>query len=54
MKSVSHWINQYNVFSKAQQLGIVFGPNDLNCEELEAFFIIKDALNKAEGGKNGK
>lgn len=49
-------LHQYNVFVKARNLGIKFGPSDISIEDLNIFSIIEEKINEIrdkERSKNG-
>ena len=52
--SMTVWIDNYNTFMKAKNLGIKFSPNDLNIEQLEIFSIINETMLTHESKTQGK
>ena len=47
-------LQKYTMFTRAQNLGIVFGPKDLSVNDLIYFEAIRDKLDEAIGSKIGK
>lgn len=47
------WLNQYNLFMKAKNLGVKFGPKDLTYEQIEMFHIISETINKQDNKTKG-
>ena len=54
INAVNSWISKYNVFMKAKNLGINFGPKDLDIEEINVFSIIHEAVEKSPKEKGKK
>lgn len=58
LNSVSSWLVRYNVFTKAKNMGVKFGPTDVNVEELDIFAEIHSFIEKAQDtprtGKDGR
>ncbi len=49
--SVQYILRAYSEFTKAQNLGVVFGPRDLSAELLTYFVVIREKLDEVIGGK---
>lgn len=47
------WLNQYNLFMKAKNLGVKFGPRDLTYKQVEMFHIISETINTQESKIKG-
>jgi hypothetical protein len=48
---VQYWLNQYNLFTKAKNLGVNFGPTDLTIDQINYFTIIKEKIDDLDKDK---
>jgi len=52
LKSNMIYLQKYNIFIMAKNLGINFSPSDISIEDLHIFNTIQTAINEVNEGKN--
>ena len=47
------WLDQYNLFMKAKNLGVKFSPKDLTFEQVEMFHLISETITSQDSKTRG-
>lgn len=54
IKSMESYLLKYNNFQKAKRIGVVFSPNDITMNDVNAFAIIDDKITEMQAKSKGK
>lgn len=54
LDNLAYHLHQYNVFVRARNLGIKFGPSDVSIEDLNIFSVIEEKINEIRDKERSK